>query len=425
MIGAMLAFRPDISIKGGRGSVIALVALGGISLSSLRPSMFAVMGLQTLVPVMGSGALIYTRESWVNQRILASALPRQIGLISYPLYLWHWPILAFLQIWTFGELSWLEKIVALAASVALAWLTYRLIERPPFKRYPMALVASMGGTALASAFVAIDGAPDRAVTRDARSAFVERYDVLRFGLAADHAQRCDFYDNFTFQARAAIPQDCVPSRPMIALWGDSHAKALFPGLRSLAPTMLLGTSGCKPSVHPFIATREPVSQACALAQRYAVEVITRKKPAVLVLAQASNHEKTDWIEIARWAHARGIKHVVLVGPAPEWYPSLPAIVAKSYWRRDRSRISEGLDAPTILTDREMKHRLDRSSELTYISLMERLCDPRGCLGSVPGSAADELMAVDYGHFSPLGARFVGRHILGPVISRYLEPGNSQ
>ena len=52
------------------------------------------------------------------------------GLISYPLYLWHWPILSFLQI-IYGELPEIDiRVCAVLLSILLAWLTYRFVERP-------------------------------------------------------------------------------------------------------------------------------------------------------------------------------------------------------------------------------------------------------------------------------------------------------
>ena len=53
-----------------------------------------------------------------------------IGLISYPLYLWHWPLLVFFAIIKFSPLTLLERELILLASVLLAWMTYRFIEQP-------------------------------------------------------------------------------------------------------------------------------------------------------------------------------------------------------------------------------------------------------------------------------------------------------
>jgi len=53
-----------------------------------------------------------------------------VGKISFPFYLWHWPLLSFLQI-IGGEIpSRAERAAAVVLSLILAWLTYRLVERP-------------------------------------------------------------------------------------------------------------------------------------------------------------------------------------------------------------------------------------------------------------------------------------------------------
>jgi hypothetical protein len=55
---------------------------------------------------------------------------KQPALISYPLYLWHWPILSYLSILRNGGPNILEIWIAVAIAVALAWLTFRFIETP-------------------------------------------------------------------------------------------------------------------------------------------------------------------------------------------------------------------------------------------------------------------------------------------------------
>ena len=79
-----------------------------------------------------------------------------VGLISYPLYLWHWPLLVFFGIIKFRALTLLERELILVASVLLAWATYRFVEIPfrfgvPSRRKMfnlgagMAMVAAAGG----------------------------------------------------------------------------------------------------------------------------------------------------------------------------------------------------------------------------------------------------------------------------------------
>ncbi len=86
-------------------------------------------GWLALVPVVSAVLLLHAGpQAWVNRTVLSHPVAVWIGRISYPLYLWHWPLLAFLHITNSATL--LNCALTAGASVVLAWLTYRLIEHP-------------------------------------------------------------------------------------------------------------------------------------------------------------------------------------------------------------------------------------------------------------------------------------------------------
>jgi peptidoglycan/LPS O-acetylase OafA/YrhL len=88
-------------------------------------------GCWALLPVSGAFLLILSGpEAWVNRVILANKLMVFFGTISYPLYLWHWPILSFVRIVESGIPSRDMRIGAVILSFVLAWLTYRFLEKP-------------------------------------------------------------------------------------------------------------------------------------------------------------------------------------------------------------------------------------------------------------------------------------------------------
>jgi peptidoglycan/LPS O-acetylase OafA/YrhL len=87
-------------------------------------------GWWALLPTIGTALIILSdSQSWLNQHVLSSKVMIWFGLISYPLYLWHWPLLSFGQILTAEKLSDLHKIFLVALSIALAFLTYQLWEK--------------------------------------------------------------------------------------------------------------------------------------------------------------------------------------------------------------------------------------------------------------------------------------------------------
>jgi peptidoglycan/LPS O-acetylase OafA/YrhL len=83
-----------------------------------------------LLPVLGTALIIgASKEAWVNRNILSNKFLVWFGLISYPLYLWHWPLLSFASIIESDEPTRNIRIALVIISIVLAWLTYELIEK--------------------------------------------------------------------------------------------------------------------------------------------------------------------------------------------------------------------------------------------------------------------------------------------------------
>jgi peptidoglycan/LPS O-acetylase OafA/YrhL len=77
--------------------------------------------------------------------LLSNPVAVWFGKISYPLYLWHWPMLVFLRIMMGDTPIWFLRAGVIVTAIALSWLTYRFIEKPiRFDRMspqPLALAA--------------------------------------------------------------------------------------------------------------------------------------------------------------------------------------------------------------------------------------------------------------------------------------------
>ena len=83
------------------------------------------------MPTLGAGLVISGRpQAWLNRNILSSRTLVWLGLISYPLYLWHWPLLSLERIIEGEEPSIELRIAAVSISIALAWLTYTFLNGP-------------------------------------------------------------------------------------------------------------------------------------------------------------------------------------------------------------------------------------------------------------------------------------------------------
>ena len=128
LLGALLAhlqLRQEAKYTALAGLLLIAVAL--LLVDSFRPFSSAWM----LLPTLGAALIICASEkSWVNAKVLSQPALVAIGLISYPLYLFHWPLLSLATIFANGHPSGILKLTMIFAAGLLAWCSHRYVEIP-------------------------------------------------------------------------------------------------------------------------------------------------------------------------------------------------------------------------------------------------------------------------------------------------------
>ncbi len=425
---------PDVAAALGLAAIAAGIWL--IDATRVFP------GLWVLLPVGGTFLLLLAGQlAWVNRAILSQPIVVWIGLISYPLYLWHWPLLSFAHILEGEVPSPSLRLALLAASVGLAWATYQAIERPVrfgsrARTAVPALAVAMSAVCAAGAVVySTGGVIERPINRRDAARLIDFYERMhRTGLAEAYRRECDFVDWQSERTRDSLDPSCTqPGRAhTVMLWGDSFAQALSLGLRESLPadTALaqVTTSLCRAEIDNFdLTVRE---RRCEKANHYAMEAVGRLRPEVVVIAQSDRHAQTDWPRLTARVLALGAARVIVVGPFPSWRPSLPRVYAANHMQDHAEYVGIGLDTEVFEIDRTVAARVKGLASTTYVSLLDQLCPPSRfqrsgatsrevCLARVPGEGELDLMALDFGHLTPKGSSYLGRSIWKP--SEYLSP----
>lgn len=203
----------------------SLIILG---LAIIHPE-YSFPGWWALLPTVGAVLLISAGSAgWVNKQFLSNVWMVRLGLISYPLYLWHWVCLSFLFILSAGKPTVAHRLLVVVLSLALSYLTYRLIEKPirfgKNKRfYTIALVILMGITGLSGLVIyQQDGLKFRAVAEVFQQSFEPRLSIKAEcdkELDINVQGYCNNYDGI--------------NKASVLLIGDSFSYALAPALELL------------------------------------------------------------------------------------------------------------------------------------------------------------------------------------------------
>jgi peptidoglycan/LPS O-acetylase OafA/YrhL len=287
--GAALAARPRLAL-GIAGAAAVLASAMAFSVDSPVP------GWWMLLPVAGTAGLLWagTADGAV-QRLLGLRPMVWLGDVSYSWYLWHWPVLIALRELLPAQRG-LAAACGVAASLLLAWGSYRLLEDPirhhrALRLWPRgAIVAGLGLSLLAASALLVGREDAKQLAR------TPAYAPLR---APTHDR------DVRAGCHATIPQTEVPasgcafgdraSSTLVVLFGDSHAQHWFPAMEQAArqehwQLVALTKSTCPSAqVEPFVHQLRRYYAECITWRERAMARILALKPDLVVLSNASEY----------------------------------------------------------------------------------------------------------------------------------------
>ena len=257
---------------------VGLIVLGLVMTRSTK----AFPGWWALLPVLGAASCIAAGPSGVlNRYLLSNRLMVWIGLISYPLYLWHWPLLSYARIIEGGEPSLELRVALVVAAIVLAWGTYRFVERFVKLHLSTGLLRGLagGGAALALAGVLVFlGMPS---PRNASQALQA---------VADATQEDNYYDGFQEDTLGGqFVYRTGQGKHNVLLIGDSHVEQYAPRALELvrtepakARTVYFATKGSCPPV-PGLFSRLDAGGDCGERRAAVLELALQPQIDTVVL----------------------------------------------------------------------------------------------------------------------------------------------
>ena len=424
--GCVFFFSFNISFKAKKmalylGLFLIILSFYILTESALWP------GYLSLIPVIGSCLILYSNDE--KSFFSSNSILRWIGERSYSIYLWHWPVVVYLSY--LGHLNSTSHILLGILFIAtVSHFSYTKIENV-FKKKTrkneilitsVAIVIAIGA---ASVFF-LNGiiSEYRPISVSPKSSYITEYKVKHNNLGDAYWLKCNVYTSITENNNENISDSCTVknSEEGVFLWGDSHAEALSFGLRALLPNNIsfyqVTSASCPPSFEP--STKNGIfKKACNISNTNAIEKITRLKPTVVILAQSNSHEERDWNEMFSKLNKIGVSNVVLVGPVPQWRPSLPIVIAKRHWKsKDLYVIDPALDENIVNTAKKLRNPTFNQN-LHYINLFDHLCseidDGLSCKVKLESG---ELLVVDHSHLSEGGSFYIVENFILPKLESF-------
>ena len=320
-VGALLIFIPS-KIK--FSVVYPWVALVAIVYSTfIYTDKTPFPGTAAIAPVLGTAIAIASISSWPSILNFFSNLriTQWLGEISYPLYLWHWPLLVIPMVYFGRGLSILERAVAILSTLLLAHLTHIWIEEPLRHRSfapRMVVIGALSATAIAATTgIAISSTLNTTITLDGGQ---------QYSLEQIKERPKVYLDDCHVNNGETTSNDCTygpKSDRKIVLFGDSHAAQWFPALEKLAyqenfTLISLTKSACPGPAVKKVEKGEYKNADCSAWRNYAVKRIHETKPIAVLVSGMQHFElppefpsRTQW-----WLDGQAKVYSALKGSSP-------------------------------------------------------------------------------------------------------------
>ncbi|MBL8543573.1 MAG: acyltransferase family protein [Hyphomonadaceae bacterium] len=374
-------------------------------------------GLAAAVPCLGTAMMLFAGAGAdsVGGRLISGPVFALFGAISYSLYLWHQPLLVFTKEVLLQEPEGLELAVSAALSVAVAYASWRFIERPALQadtaRLPVLSIAAAGMVLLAGAGWLVsraDGFPARyspaaqAMLEGRENYSPKRWECHNFVRGVEpYEGTCVFGDE--------------NATPDLAVWADSHgvefAYALGERLQPMQRSLLaLTASGCPPA-SGFRSPRQRLCRAQNDVNLAALAADARIHTVILV-ANYIEYPRAVWPDLYRGMDASiaalraAGKQVVVIGQIPDLDIDPPGALA-AIVQRGGDPLAYGL--PRADYERESAgaqawlREAGRQPGVSTFEPAPALCDQTLCPAMTAGEPSRYFNA---DHVSMTGARLL-------------------
>ena len=271
-----------------------------------------------LFPTIGAFLLIFSKGSFLSNRILKNELINYLGNISFSLYLYHWPVLIFYKYYKFIDLTLIEKFLCIIISIFFAHLSFRYIEKPYlskneiFPKKNIFILTSLMILCLSAIYS----------------------NGWQFRLSNSEKNVLTSIDNqpggiCEKNQKIKKNSDCLYgdiNNLDILLVGDSHGKALFQGLKNFSKINNLNLLTFEDMCNNYPSYNNADINNCTIDVDVPKTMIIGKKfydyqIANEDLEKISRQYLSAIVQIKNNSHFDNLKRIIIIGQVPEFFSS--------------------------------------------------------------------------------------------------------
>ena len=395
---------------------VGMIAYAATALSSATPF----PGFAALLPCVGT--MLFLAAGKHGPSLMSGVFAWRpvtfIGLISYSVYLWHWPLIVFTRM---GFLPMMPRdnrayaVSILLMSLLLGTLSWWLVERPfrigALRKLPREKMFGVFATALAVSaavafsFIALHGVESRFPPRAIKLAEVMGTLPEELRLGSCYVEGHDGFQHF--QKDPCLRLD--PGKKNYLLLGDSHAAVLWYGLSKEmtgANILQANLAGCKPYLD------SPGSKECGKMLGYIFQEFlpSHRLDGLILSARWSRASDFDTLKgTVQWCQQHHLP-VIIFGPVMEYQAPLPKLLAYSIASNDPGIAESQMRREMFAMDRDIREKATQDWGVRYLSVMDVQC-PQGKCIPYATPAEDIAMLKDDNHLTSAASEMVVKKLI--------------
>ncbi|MEG8202712.1 acyltransferase family protein [Pseudomonas sp. 5FOS] len=381
-------------------------------------------GIHSVIPSVGAALLILagTNQSSPLSEFFGNPVARYIGLRSFSLYLWHWPVLAFYR-YAYGEPTFVGGIICLVLMGVLTLISYNLIETPFRARTPKWLFTKAGPVFATSAAVMVVG-----------------YMLIKnngyWPTAGSYAYRKEIYThNFNTLPASKFPFNCQMNKydpekwkldqcvngdksvaPETLLWGDSNAAHYVGYLKEVAESGHFSIRNMSHASCPPVRAADGLAppalvDSCKAFNESAFAESKKYKTVIIGAAWEDYSKKGGNAQIAKTIRelaANGNQVIIAL--------NVPVFTGLDRMCTAKAIRIPGMDCPSkaVMPDngdsavnKFLKKQAKRYSNVTTFDVRSQICKNGTCSAYDQGT----LLYYDSRHISMVGSELIGKAVV--------------